>query len=56
MRQGGGRWLLAGAEDPNDVKEIKRMGYTIVDPNHKPLDADMDVILFQPPASAGAAR
>jgi len=47
MRQGGERWLLANAKD---VEEVKRMGYTIVDPNHKPPDADMDVILFQPPA------
>jgi len=33
-----------------DVDEVKRMGYTMVDPNHKTSDRDMDVILFQPPA------
>jgi 4-amino-4-deoxy-L-arabinose transferase-like glycosyltransferase len=33
-----------------DVDEVKRMGYTMVDPNHKTSDGDMDVILFQPPA------
>jgi len=48
MRQGGGRWLLA---DAKDVDEVKRMGYTIVDPNHAPPDADMDRILFQPPGA-----
>jgi len=47
MRQDGGRWLLVRAKD---VDEVKRMGYTMVDPNHKSSDRDMDVILFQPPA------
>ena len=46
MRQDGGRWLLVRAKD---VDEVKRMGYTIADPNHKSSDRDMDVILFQPP-------
>jgi 4-amino-4-deoxy-L-arabinose transferase-like glycosyltransferase len=46
MRQDGGRWLLVRAKD---VDEVKNMGYTMADPNHKPLDQDMDVILFQPP-------
>jgi 4-amino-4-deoxy-L-arabinose transferase-like glycosyltransferase len=49
MRQGGGRWLLVRARD---AEEVKRMGYTMVDPNHKSPDADMDVILFQPPAKS----
>jgi hypothetical protein len=48
MRQDGGRWLLVRARD---VDEVKRMGYTMVDPNHKTSDGDMDVILFQPPGS-----
>ena len=49
MRQDGGRWLLVCAKD---VDEVKRMGYTIADPNHTPPDADMDVILFQPPVAS----
>jgi 4-amino-4-deoxy-L-arabinose transferase-like glycosyltransferase len=49
MRQDGGRWLLVCAKD---VDEVKKMGYTIVDPNHTPLDENMDVILFQPPAKS----
>ncbi len=48
MRQDGGRWLLVRAKY---VDEVKRMGYTMVDPNHKSSDRDMDVILFQPPGS-----
>ncbi len=48
MRQDGGRWLLVRAND-EDLAEVKSMGYTMADPNHKPQDEDMDVILFQPP-------